>query len=431
MAFSLPNAPYKSDWAQPMPDFGAALNKGITQGITPKFQSEQLLQSMLGNKIKGVEAKYKDQLMQAQIQQALAAAEHSRRAPTAPADIQTLEWLLKNKERFNQGNVTPTIQEEVPALIGEGQPSYVQALMGNRASQPPVSQEDYGQKLWQGAFNKAAHIKEATQYAPSNTAKELKEQADAEEGFIPNTGRKERFPTAQSQKEYLDALSAKTGRLKTGSHFILGDNGERIGESHPKTQKERDIDRGTVIFKEFYPTVNEGLNRYSGENSITNMENDARNYKTDPKARKRFDQLLLAKSLATLTTVNEAARFGAGKQNQVFNQFRKSLSNYDIPAKIDSLITQYQIPASANIKNGLRFQEMLDKADKKYHDTAEPNVNEYYPGKAPKSEDSGNPETWDAGEGIIQDPYTGEWATVPVAKGEWKEFLKDGGKRNG
>jgi hypothetical protein len=99
MAFSLPNAPYKSDWAQPMPDYGAALNKGITAWITPRFQSEQLLQSMLGNKIKGVEAKYKEQLMQAQIQQALAAAEHSRRSAANTIDPITKELMLANAKK--------------------------------------------------------------------------------------------------------------------------------------------------------------------------------------------------------------------------------------------------------------------------------------------------------------------------------------------
>lgn len=431
MAFSIPNGAFQLQ--QTEPDILAAVSNGITAGLKPRAQAEQLVQSMLANKIQGAQAKYAQQLEAAKLAHQNALIERAKRGPAPPAEVATLEWLLKNKDRFNQGqekNSSPE-QESIPG-VGENQNSYIQSLSENRPSKTePNNQPDWAQKIYQHALNKASGIAEPKKYAPSNTLKELTEQADAEAGFIPGTDRKQPFPDERSQQEFLNALSAKTGGLPKGQHFAIGENGERIGVVRPKTAKERDVDRGTVTFKEFYPLVNFGLNRYSGENSIRNMEEDARNYKTNPEARKRIDQLLLARKVATLTTVNEAARFGAGKQNQVFNQFRKSLESYDVPERLDKLITQFQIPASANIKAGIRFQQILDKADKKYHNTAEPNTTEYYPGKAPKSkEDPSNPKTWEAGEGLIQDPNTQEWATVPVREGEWEEFLKDGGKRN-
>ncbi|TAL08460.1 MAG: hypothetical protein EPO02_12785 [Nitrospirae bacterium] len=430
--FSLPQVPFRlSADEMGSPNLMKAINEGTKMGNEPAQLSANLLSTHLQNALNRVKAQYAPQTEEADLAYKKALTQQALRGPAAPAEVATLEWLLKNRDRFNQQAPSANETNETIPEIGETPGSYIQNAFGKKnTEQNSAPQSDLFNKIFEAKMNKLAGIKPAASYAPSNTAKELAEQADAEAGFIPNTGRKQRFPNEQSQQEYLDALSAKTGGLIKGHHFILGENGERIGESHPKSQKERDIDRGTVIFKQFYPLVNEGLNRYSGAHSIENMEKDARNYKTDPAARKRFDQLILAKSLATLTTVNEAARFGAGKQNQVFNQFRKSLSAYDIPAKVDRLITEFQIPAEANIRNGLRFQSELDKADRIYRETAQPNTIEYYPGKAPKTKESSNPDTWGDGEGSIRDPNTGEWSTIPVRAGEWKEFLKDGGKRN-
>ncbi len=72
MAFSLPNAPYKSEWAQPMPDLGEALNKGIKRGFEPREQAQELVKTMLANKIQGAKAKYAQQMEEANLNHILA-----------------------------------------------------------------------------------------------------------------------------------------------------------------------------------------------------------------------------------------------------------------------------------------------------------------------------------------------------------------------
>jgi hypothetical protein len=104
MAFSLPNAPYKSDWAQPMPDFGEALNKGIKRGFEPRAQAEELLGSMLKNKNEGIKSKYAEDLAKSTLALQAAQAEKARREP-AP--------VLNNLEKAQAG------YERAVALHGE------------------------------------------------------------------------------------------------------------------------------------------------------------------------------------------------------------------------------------------------------------------------------------------------------------------------
>jgi len=348
---------------------------------TPKRLSEALLGQQITNKMNQQKIDYEPMRQQLARQLTQARIKRALREPQLTGDAATLEYLIKNKDRLSQ-------------LVGGNQPqqesdqSFIPSIAGGPQMPPTQSSNspDYGQQLLQHTLNKLSGIKEPTQYAPSNTGKELQERADVEAGFYPNTGRSQRFETPEQQQEFANIYSSKTTGLPKGQHYILGDNGERVGIERPKSAKERDIDRGTVLFNFFYPKINEGLNYYSGEKSIRNLENDAKNYKTDPKSKKRFDDLLVAIKLSTVTGVNEAARFGAGRTNQTFNRFYNTLSSYDIPSKIDKLIKQYQIPASANIKAGYNFQELLNKADEKYKQSATPTTKEYFTGKAPHKE---------------------------------------------
>ena len=123
MAFSLPNAPYKSDWAQPYPDFGEALNKGIKRGFEPRSQAEELLGNMLKNKNEGIKSKYAEDLAKATLAHQQALTEKARRGP-AP--------VLSNLEKAIAG--TQRVKEQ----YGENSPEY-------KASQ------SYVQRLAQGS----------------------------------------------------------------------------------------------------------------------------------------------------------------------------------------------------------------------------------------------------------------------------------------
>lgn len=151
--------------------------------------------------------------------------------------------------------------------------------------------------------------------------------------------------------------------LKPGERWIKDENtGERIGIQHTLNEKERNAEEGRAMFNELYPIVYKGAAPFSGEGSIRKLEEAAANYKTDPNARKMFDDFLLAEKALTATVVNEAATLNAGKTNQTYRQLRESLIADDIPRKIKSLIKQYQIPASANLKSALSFQKLLNEA---------------------------------------------------------------------
>lgn len=251
--------------------------------------------------------------------------------------------------------------------------------------QPPVLQKPEKANpfttLAQSMIQKELGIRPKTQ-ALSNTAKEINELEDIKAGFKPGTNRQEKLSETQ-QKIMQRALEAKAGGLPKGHFYEHDEDGNVIGESRPKTQKEKDIDRGTVLFDAFYPEVNKGLNYYSGFDSISRLENDARNYSRDKNARQRFDDFLLAYKLRTVTGINEAARFGAGRTNQTYNRFFETLTDLDVPRTIQKLIKNYQVLNKANIKAGNRFHNMLTKAQRLYEKQAQPNVTEYYAGMAP------------------------------------------------
>jgi membrane-associated HD superfamily phosphohydrolase len=108
-----------------------------------------------------------------------------------------------------------------------------------------------------------------------------------------------------------------------------------------------------------------GASPYSGPGATFRMEEDARKYKTDKAAQKRMDALLIADKALTNTTISEAARFQAGRTNQTYNRYAESLKADDVPARIKKWIKEGLLPASANLKAGVTWQQELNKAEKK------------------------------------------------------------------
>jgi hypothetical protein len=73
----------------------------------------------------------------------------------------------------------------------------------------------------------------------------------------------------------------------------------------------------------------------------------------------------LAEKMLAATTVNEASTLNAGRTNQTYKMLKESLDSQDVPNLIKKLIKQYQLPASASLKAGMRYQEALSKARSK------------------------------------------------------------------
>lgn len=356
--------------------------KGAQEAAETVYKPKQLAEALLGKKLSNKvlqeeinNSPLKRQLLQAQINKA-------KQGPALTGDAAFIEYLMKNKDRINSLNNEKTSSDEyqsfIPSISGGNENSNV--TFGEPIAKPGMSLVD---KILQHKIDKLSG--EGSYQGPAREAIDLDRLAQ-QYGKDSETyqNAKLTYDLRRQQAEDLSKLRNRTFEgFKVGEKPITNDQGQVIGKTRNKTEKERDIDRGTVYFDTFYPIVNQGLNYYSGEGSIRKLEHDAANYKTDLEARKRFDQFRLAQSLQTITGVNEAARFGAGRTNQIFNRFYSSLSAFDVPKKIESLIKEYQIPSSSNIKTGIDFQKKLAEAKANYEKTARPTVDEYFEGYGP------------------------------------------------
>ena len=168
-------------------------------------------------------------------------------------------------------------------------------------------------------------------------------------------------------KKDLRDLRARTKQgLKPGEkEFFDEQTGEPLGKEIPLTSAERQSEEGNILFNELYPYVYKGAAPFSGEGSIRRLEQAAANYKKDPKARKLFDDFLLAEKMLAATTVNEASTLKAGRTNRTYNMLKESLDAQDVPKTIKKLIKQYGLPASAQLKASMNYQKALSEARQK------------------------------------------------------------------
>jgi hypothetical protein len=169
--------------------------------------------------------------------------------------------------------------------------------------------------------------------------------------------------TLSARKDLRDLRERTKQGLKPGEkEFFDPESGTPLGKEIPLTAKERESEEGNILFNTLYPLVYKGAAPFSGEGSISRLENAAINYKTDPQARKLFDDFLLAEKMLAAATVNEASTLKAGRTNRTYNMLKESLDAQDIPILVKKLIKQYQIPASAQLKAGMRYQKELSDA---------------------------------------------------------------------
>ncbi len=167
----------------------------------------------------------------------------------------------------------------------------------------------------------------------------------------------------EAKKDLRDIRERTKQGLKVGEkEFFDETTGVPLGKQIPLTAKERESEEGNILFNELYPYVYKGASPFSGEGSITRLQNAAAHYKTDPKARKLFDDYLLADKMMAATTVNEASTLKAGHTNQTYNRLQASLEAQDIPRIIKKIIKEYGVPSSAQLKAAMRYQKLLSDA---------------------------------------------------------------------
>ncbi len=217
-------------------------------------------------------------------------------------------------------------------------------------------------------FDPLAVDKESVLHGPARDASDLaKLKKEVGENSEVYQNAKAAYDAQIDAKKDLRDLRARTkAGLKPGEkEFFDKETGEPLGKEIPLTEKERDSEQGNSLFNTLYPYVYKGASPFSGEGSINRLQQAASNYKTDPKARKLFDDFLLAEKMLAATTVNEASTLKAGRTNRTYNMLKESLEAQDIPRLIKKFVKEYNLPASAQLKAGMRYQKLLSEARNK------------------------------------------------------------------
>jgi hypothetical protein len=205
-------------------------------------------------------------------------------------------------------------------------------------------------------------------HGPARDAADLKKLKESEgENSEVYQNAKAAYEAQIDAKKDLRDLRARTKQgLKPGEkEFFDPETGVPLGKEIPLTAKERESEEGNILFNELYPHVYKGAAPFSGESSIRRLLEAAANYKTDPQAKKLFDDFLLAQKMLAATTVNEASTLKAGRTNRTYNMLKESLNAQDIPIKLEKIIKQYGIPPSAQLTAAMRYQKLLSDARNK------------------------------------------------------------------
>lgn len=272
----------------------------------------------------------------------------------------------------------------------------------SRIMEPIIQREKLKQQQAQFAQNFALRQKELAQKSSQGTPFEgparyaldldrLKKQYGENSEVYKNA--KLAYDQVINSRQDLSDLRQRTMTgLKPGeTEFFDDKTNQPLGKNVPYTDKERQMEQGNILFNNLYPYVYKGASPYSGEGSITRLQNDAANYKTDPQARKRFDDFLLANKMMAATAVNEVSTLGARASNQTYNMLKTSLDAQDIPSIVSKLITQYEIPASAQLKAAMSYQKILSDSRIKATQSVPATRKLYYnPGQQTQYDQQGN-----------------------------------------
>lgn len=255
------------------------------------------------------------------------------------------------------------IHEQQAGLLNEPQ-SKKEALL-NKLKENPILRGWFKHKF---GYDPLAEDKENSLHGPARDAEDLEKVKNkyGEDSEIYKNAKAQYDASLDAKKDLRDIRARTKAGLKTGEKEFFDENsGEPLGKEIPLTAKERESEEGNIIFNALYPLVYKGGFPFSGEGSIGRLEKAAANYKTNPAARKAFDDLLLSEKALAATVVNEASTLKAGRTNRTYAMLKESLDSQDIPNIIKKLIKQYQIPASASLKASMRYQKALSDARKK------------------------------------------------------------------
>ena len=384
---------------------GASFLKGIDTGSTmfsrlmqpvlerekQKQQAEQFAQELALKKQQEARLGANSGLTSKILQQQLLKLQHSN---DPNYEIQQLQHMIEslNGAGGQQGQGSPQapgMQQPIPSQEeGEGLGMFTPEGMQEAQQQTQLPQQQIPQSAPQGGidmdaiknnpilrgyFKKHFGVDPAAGehnvlHGPARDAADLaKLKKEVGENSEVYQNAKNAYDAQLDAKKDLRDLRARTKQgLKPGEkEFFDEQTGEPLGKEIPLTSAERQSEEGNILFNELYPYVYKGAAPFSGEGSIRRLEQAAANYKKDPKARKLFDDFLLAEKMLAATTVNEASTLKAGRTNRTYNMLKESLDAQDVPKTIKKLIKQYGLPASAQLKASMNYQKALSEARQK------------------------------------------------------------------
>lgn len=264
---------------------------------------------------------------------------------------------------------SPEEATKAAELIHQQQAASVGALPGQNLldvlRNNPIKRAFFKHKY---KFDPLGTAKEDVLHGPARDASDLEKlkKKEGEDSEVYKNAKASYDAQVDAKKDLRDLRARTKAGLKPGEkEFFDKDSGAPLGKEIPLSAKEREAEEGNIMFNELYPYVYKGGAPFSGEGSIGRLQNAAAHYKTDPKARKMFDNLLLSDKMLAATTVNEASTLKAGKTNTTYKMLKESLEAQDVPRLIKKLIKEYNIPASAQLRSGMRYQKLLSEARQK------------------------------------------------------------------
>lgn len=172
--------------------------------------------------------------------------------------------------------------------------------------------------------------------------------------------------TLESRQDLRDLRERTKKGLQPGeTEFFDEKTGMPLGKKVPLTEKERASEQANISFNYTYPFISQGAAPFSGPGSIERLENAALHYKTDPKAKNAFENMMLADKLLTPTTASEMNALALGRTNLSFKRLEDTLKVNDVPKIIKRLIKEYQIPAEANQRVAERYRQIISESRKR------------------------------------------------------------------
>ena len=395
MALNIPNTDLPGNSFLKGIDTGSTMFSRLMQPVLErekqKQQAEQFAQELALKKQQEARLGANSGLTSKILQQQLLKLQHSN---DPNYEIQQLQHMIESlngvgRQQGQGSPQAPGMQQPIPSQEeGEGLGMFTTEGMQEAQQQTQLPQQQTPKSALQGGidmdaiknnpilrgyFKKHFGVDPAAGehnvlHGPARDAADLaKLKKEVGENSEVYQNAKNAYDAQLDAKKDLRDLRARTKQgLKPGEkEFFDEQTGEPLGKEIPLTSAERQSEEGNILFNELYPYVYKGAAPFSGEGSIRRLEQAAANYKKDPKARKLFDDFLLAEKMLAATTVNEASTLKAGRTNRTYNMLKESLDAQDVPKTIKKLIKQYGLPASAQLKASMNYQKALSEARQK------------------------------------------------------------------